>query len=1250
MNDLSIISLNARGMNSYEKRQKNFDWLRDTNVHIALIQETHFVEKNQSKYNSRWFGKCFHAFSNSPHARGVSVLFNNVDIDVENVHKTQDGRILLLNINFQNNAYTIVNIYSPNSETERVSFFKKLKAYISKYALHEENIILGGDFNCVFDKTDRKNKTTAADKSTNILIEILNKFNLNDTWKKIQGLKPGFTWCNSSNKPVSRIDYIFLSQIMLAKVHKIRVQQVPGTHSDGIRLSDHKAIKLSVTVNENERGKGYWKLNTSLLNDKKYKMIINDLIHKYNVKIANLNTINVHDLWEQLKQEIRSLSISYSKSLSKSYKKSVMDLEKQIQDIEDKPANEINMKEKRTLENELTHLYDKKSRGAQIRSRVKWIEEGERNTSYFLRLENYHQSDNVIRKVTEQTKSVYNDNDILNEICSFYDKLYESKHIDDNEIQNYLNEVNIEQKLDENGRLFCDEMFTLQECKEAVMNLKDNKSPGMDGIPNEFYKTFWNEIKDIFYATLEYTFETGNMPFTQRLSLLSLLHKKGERDKIKNYRPISLTNSDYKILAFVLARRLQKVVDNLINEDQTAYIKGRFIGFSARTILDIYEYCENSNDPQILLFCDFEKAFDSVEWNFLFKTLEKFNFGASFMQWIKIMYKDPIFRVKNNGWISKTCKMNRGIRQGCPLSALLFIFVAEVLACNIRSNKDINGFKIKEMKQEIKIVQHADDCTIPIKNEKSLQIALNTIDIFCKHSGLKLNKDKTECLLLGKLKGTKKEILNLKVNENSIKALGIHIGHSKEECFEKNWIRYRRDIEKLLDSWRTRKLTIFGKCCIINSLAISKLVYAATLLPTPGDEFIKEINKIIFNFIWNKKDRIKRNTLIGDKLKGGIHIVDLKSKFKALKASWIPKIISCNHKLKDFFQSFCQRNQYDIYYLLKTNDSFLSESGMLHKYIPYFYREIITYFNEAKGNSTTLQFSQNIWKNKRFTYKNETLCFTNWMKSGVLKVDDLFNEIGFKDITDFSNLTNKHNWLCEYKILRNVFNKISHKTEYHIEKENVFLFKNGKIESIIGKSCKFFYDIFVDDKFQRSYMESMWEKTFMLEKSDWTNIYRNNVCKVVDKNVAEFNYKLLHNLLCNNYLLSKWKKDVHRNCTFCADVIENNAHLIFECQNVRQIWNTVEMVLEIDIRWKHIVLGFFHEDNPKVHTFNFVISYIAFRIYKSKMMLRLENKTESVNNLLIQVKLDCYRTYLTLRKSKYDFLDHKLFERLSLLL
>ena len=148
---------------------------------------------------------------------------------------------------------------------------------------------------------------------------------------------------------------------------------------------------------------------------------------------------------------------------------------------------------------------------------------------------------------------------------------------------------------------------------------------------SEFYKTFWGDIKILFYSALKQIFENKEMSFSQRLAIMTLIHKTGDKKLLKNYRPISLTNIDYKIIAFVFARRLQNILDRLISKSQTAYIKGRFIGENARIILDIFEYCENSNDDGIFLFLDFEKAFDSVEWNFLIKTLQKFNFGTYFI-------------------------------------------------------------------------------------------------------------------------------------------------------------------------------------------------------------------------------------------------------------------------------------------------------------------------------------------------------------------------------------------------------------------------------------------------------------------------------------------------------------------------------------------------------------------------------------------------------------------------------------------
>ena len=183
-----------------------------------------------------------------------------------------------------------------------------------------------------------------------------------------------------------------------------------------------------------------------------------------------------------------------------------------------------------------------------------------------------------------------------------------------------------------------DSFPSIEECANAVKCLKNNKSPGYDGIPTEFYNIFWNDIKHYYYESLIQSFEKGELSFSQKLSILSLIHKKGPTDELKNYWQISLTNCDNKILAFVIATRLQTVINKLVNENQSAYVKGRFIGIHARTILDIFEYNEENDKDSILLFLDFQKAFDSIEWNFMFSVLKKYNFGENFIKWIKIMY------------------------------------------------------------------------------------------------------------------------------------------------------------------------------------------------------------------------------------------------------------------------------------------------------------------------------------------------------------------------------------------------------------------------------------------------------------------------------------------------------------------------------------------------------------------------------------------------------------------------------------
>ena len=134
------------------------------------------------------------------------------------------------------------------------------------------------------------------------------------------------------------------------------------------------------------------------------------------------------------------------------------------------------------------------------------------------------------------------------------------------------------------------------------------------------------------------------------------------------------------------------------------------------------------NKNGVLLCLDFQKAFDTVNWEFIIKVLQKLNFGTKFIRWMEILYNDPSLVIKNNGWISKDVKINRGIRQGCPISALLFIIVVEILAINIRSNKNIKGYKIKKL--EVKISQYADDSTILLDDINSIKYVIDIVNKF----------------------------------------------------------------------------------------------------------------------------------------------------------------------------------------------------------------------------------------------------------------------------------------------------------------------------------------------------------------------------------------------------------------------------------------------------------------------------------------------------------------------------------------
>ena len=257
--------------------------------------------------------------------------------------------------------------------------------------------------------------------------------------------------------------------------------------------------------------------------------------------------------------------------------------------------------------------------------------------------------------------------------------------------------------LSDEDALMCEGDLTNIECYDVLKNMPKNKTPGNDGLSSEWYLSFWNIIGAFIVKVLNFGLNKGELSSSQKQAVITLLEKEGkDRCSLKNWRPISLLNLDYKIASKALSVRLCKVIPKLIHTDQSGFVKGRFIGESVRTIFDIMDFTKINNMPGIMLFLDFEKAFDSLEWNFLYKTLLRMNFGETFVKYVKSLYANISSCVMNNGISSNYFPVCRGVRQGDPLSPYLFILAIELCSCKIRSDDNIEGISVNNT--EIKII------------------------------------------------------------------------------------------------------------------------------------------------------------------------------------------------------------------------------------------------------------------------------------------------------------------------------------------------------------------------------------------------------------------------------------------------------------------------------------------------------------------------------------------------------------------
>jgi len=1062
-------------------------------------------------------------------------------------------------------------------------------------------LIIGGDFNCILAEVDRV--ANNVDGSLNALKSVLEDLNVIDIWRFLNPDNTEFTYIDPSPRARnSRIDLILCSDAMKSKCTSSVICQAPAP--------DHQAVTVRYNLSVNSRGKGYWKLNNSLLKYDEYekgkKDIYEDIMAKYNDFVPKAV------LWDYFKLRVKQYSVQFGICLAQHNKNICKQLESSLDRVDREligcnSRNDVLIAKRKEIKHQLDAQYQLKNKGYQIRSRAKYVEEGEQSTSYFLNLEKSRQNYNCISSLTNSNgETVYKDDEILGVASSYYESLYKANSASESLLDEYFASTVPEKRLSEDLQTQCDGQVTLDECTKAVNKIKKNKSPGLDGITIEFYVKFWPLIGNLLVEVLNEGYDNNSLSDSQRLSLFSLLFKKGDTCDISNYRPISLTNVDYRILAYVLAERLQSVIDSIVSKDQNAYIRNRYMGDNIRLVQDVIEYFEASQKGGLLFMIDFTKAFDSIDWKFMFKALEFFNFGDSFKRWIHTLYHMPVGKVKNNGYISNEFQMSRGIRQGCPVSALLFILCIEILGLRIRQSKDLKGFDLGFPDKLIKTVQYADDCILALNDKSELCTALAILKRFGDVSNLYLNLSKCEGLWIGrdKFKQIGCSLFGVKWPQQ-VRCLGIFVGHSEHLNIIKNWRDKIDKTNSILHKWKTRNLSLFGKVQVIKSLAISQFVLPATLLLIPPD-ILKDIETLLYRFLWGGKDKVSRIKVVQSLNQGGLNMTDVRALFKSFKAAWIPKLLSADPNIHGWSQL---PNIYFKHFIACKNNLIFNFDNTIEfhdlKYFPNFYRDIFECYNQAYVLDIT-DFKNNIysmciWANKFITVKKNkkksVLFLRNWVRSGIRNIKDLRFIDGKLDVNYvIQKVRYSNNLWAEIYLVRNAL------LPYCDILRNFASYADSSSIQPNQKLCKSksFYTLF---KFNKSFHAQLVPNYLAkyIDNADISLVFTRKIELVKEIKLREFNFKIIHGILPCNLNLYRWKIRISNECDVCKES-QSIEHLLYNCYYVKPLWDVIEKVFNIDVNFERI-LGIANDRKC-----DSLVTLISFLIYKDWLLLSLDDK------------------------------------------
>ena len=1220
----SVISNNVRGIRDSNKRRATFDHCR-RRAKIVLLQETHSCTKDETVWTSEWGGKIYFSHGTEM-SKGVCILVpKNFEWLVQTVKTDEGGRWVRCDFAKNEIIVTVFNIYAPNKDTPE--FYAELGRELHDCSEHK---IIMGDFNLTLEKLDRLGSTTNNNKARAVLANLMQDFNLEDSWRIRNPTEIQFSWFkgvqNTSNFKASRIDYILISRGIDQMVEQC-------LYITGFQ-TDHRALVTTFQIVDTDRGVGYWKFNTQMLQNDEFMKYITQELEK-DIQAANTSNSNPHKKWELLKTQFRKHAQKFARINANDEKLILGQLCEIIQGYQERmPLNKHESEiYERTLQDFEQKMF-KRVEGIMFRSRAKWQLEGEKSTKYFFNLEKARYNAKTCFKIFDKNNILTDKSDqILAIQAEFYQNLYSK----DQDVKFQLeNKTGKTIRID----LVPSQQLTFQEVTTAMKQLKNEKTPGDDGIPTEVYKKLWTQMGPMLYDAIIYSYEQNILHKTARSGVLNLIPKPNKDSrKIENLRPITLLNVDYKILEKAMANRILAPLKEIIHSDQRGFLPGRQISVNIRKLLDVIEHCATHEKAGIIMSCDYNKCFDRVSFDSISGSLKYHGFDQITIKWSEILYTQFSLKVQNNGYFSQPISKEKGVHQGGPCSSIYFLAIAEILAQNIRGNPNIKGIPIHDIINVLN--QFADDMdTLSEDDEGSIKAIINEICLFYHHTGFKISYDKTTLYRISSLRHACAQMYSLtqfKWSNTTIKVLGIEVCNDQTQIASINYDQYINKIRSIFNTWKKRSLTLIGKVLIVNTLVASIFVYKMAVIPKLTRKYIKTIKNYISNFIWDgKRPKILLRMLQLNKDDGGLGLINLSAKDDAVKCNWV-KILQEEPEYKQMVNATLAPSLGELIWCCTLDFKVIDFLGVPS----LFWNDVLKAWSHYVSKFELKVENQIIWCNCYISVQNKPIMWKKCFESGLIYVHQLCEN---NSVSNYDSLRNRYSiTIMQYNSLITAIPK--HWLEHLTEQNLVFplqphIYHLAKYEAnLCGKVYK---KLQQDVTFnQNKALKWSMEVGCMIDSKDLNKKVKNMYLITNVPKLRSFQYRVLARAIVTNVQLEKWKILQSRTCSFCDIADETLIHLMYECNYVQEFWKTLSDYVSNRFKCKNITLSYeaiiFNEfvENPK-HVINAIGLVAKQYIYRQRCIKKDLNMVEFIRMLWKIQNIECYNAKIQGNMHKHE--------------